>query len=124
MSTSLLYHAFGLHGYRHVSSRFEDGSVNFTIEQPRECLRCAVCGSADVWAQGSHDRIFRTLPIGKRPIFLRFGVPRVPCFACSHVRQVKVPFAERRRSYTRAFERCAPELSRHITIQDLPTGTF
>jgi hypothetical protein len=48
MSTGLLYHAFGLQGYRHVSSRFEEGSVIFTIEQPRERLRCAVCGSADV----------------------------------------------------------------------------
>jgi hypothetical protein len=27
MSTSLLYHAFGLRGYRYVSSRFEEGSV-------------------------------------------------------------------------------------------------
>jgi transposase len=119
MSTSLLYHAFGLHGYHYVSSRFEDGSVTFTIEQPRERLRCAVCGSADVWAQGSHQRTFRTVPIAKKPIFLRFEVPRVLCFACSHVRQVKVPFAEPRRSYTRAFERYALELSRHMTIQDV-----
>jgi transposase len=119
MSTSLLYHAFGLHGYRHVSSHFEEGSVTFTIEQPRERLRCAVCGSADVWAQGDQQRTFRTLPIGKRPTFLRFGVPRVLCFACGHVRQVKVPFAEPRRSYTRAFERYALELSRHMTIQDV-----
>jgi transposase len=119
MSTSLLYHAFGLRGYRYVSSRFEEGSVWFTIDQPREQLRCAGCGSADVWAQGGNPRIFRTLPIGNRPTVLCFAVPRVLCFACGHVRQVKVPFAEPRRSYTRAFERYALELSRHMTIQDV-----
>jgi transposase len=35
------------------------------------------------------------------------------------VRQVKVPFAQPRRHYTRAFERYALELSRHMTIQDV-----
>jgi transposase len=119
MSTSLLYHAFGLRGYRYVSSRFEEGSVLFTIDQPREHLRCADCGSADVWAQGTNPRTFRTLPIGNKPTFLCFAVPRVMCFACGQVRQVKVPFAEPRRHYTRAFERYALDLSRHMTIQDV-----
>ena len=119
MSTGLIYHAFGLQGYRYRSSHFQEGCVTFTIEQPRQRLRCAVCGSADVWAQGGQERTFRTLPIGQRPTFLRFAVPRVLCFACGHVRQVKVAFAEPRRSYTRAFERYALELSRHMTIQDV-----
>jgi transposase len=119
MSTSLLYHAFGLRGYRHVSSRFAEGHVTFTIEQPREHLRCAACGSADVWAQGGQQRTFRTLPIGHKLTFLRLVVPRVLCFGCGHVRQVKVPFAEPRRRYTHAFERYALELSRHMTIQDV-----
>jgi transposase len=119
MSTSLLYHAFGLPGYRYLSSRFEEASVTFTIDRPRDRLRCSVCGSAEVWAQGGSPRTFRTLPIGKKPVFLRFGVPRVLCFDCGHVRQVKIAFAEPRRSYTRAFERYALELSRQMTIQDV-----
>ena len=41
MSTSLLYHAFGMVGYRYVSQTFEDGRVTFRIEQPREHLRCS-----------------------------------------------------------------------------------
>jgi transposase len=119
MSTSLLYHAFGLHGYRQVSCAFQEGSVTFTIEQPRDRLRCPACHARDVWVQGSEERLFRTVPIGKRPTFLRFRVPRVRCFACRHVRQVRVPFAEPRRRYTRAFQRYALELSRHMTIQDV-----
>ena len=36
MSTSLLYHAFGLVGYHYVNQTFEGGEVTFRIEQPRE----------------------------------------------------------------------------------------
>lgn len=46
-------------------------------------------------------------------------MPRVLCFDCGRVRQVKIGFAQRRRGYTRAFERYALELSRHMTIQDV-----
>src|SRR5262249_25429195 len=46
-------------------------------------------------------------------------IPRVECHACGAVRQVAVPFADPRRSYTKAFERYALELSRSMTILDV-----
>ena len=119
MSTSLLYHGFGVVGYRFVSQTFEGGRVTIRIEQPRERLRCPQCGSAEVWAQGGEERIFRTLPIGGKPVQLRFKVPRVMCFPCFQARQVKVTFAEPRKRYTRSFERYALDLARHMTIQDV-----
>jgi hypothetical protein len=35
MSNSLLYHAFGLGGYRFVSQKFQGGQVTFRIDQPK-----------------------------------------------------------------------------------------
>ncbi|HKB42574.1 MAG TPA: hypothetical protein VKD72_39465, partial [Gemmataceae bacterium] len=67
MSTSLLYHAFGLRGYQYVSTHYEDGSVSLTLDQPRDRLRCAHCGSQEVWAQGATPRRFQSLPIGSKP---------------------------------------------------------
>ena len=32
MSTSLLYHAFGVKGYRYVRTEYRDGQVRFTLE--------------------------------------------------------------------------------------------
>lgn len=119
MSTSLLYHGFGVVGYRYVKQTFQGGRVTFTIEQPRERLRCSHCGDADVWVQGGVTRTFRSLPIGSKPVLLEFTVPRVMCFACDHVRQVKLGFADPKKHYTRAFERYALELSRHMTIHDV-----
>jgi transposase len=119
MSTSLLYHAFGLVGYRYASQSFQGGQVTIRIEQPRERLCCSQCGDADVWAQGGEERTFRTIPIGAKPVHIHFKVPRVLCFGCGQVRQVKLGFADPRKRYTRTFERYALELSRHMTIKDV-----
>jgi transposase len=119
MSTSLLYHGFGIVGYRYVHQTFEAGTITFRIEQPRERLRCSQCGSDDVWAQGGVERFFHGLPIGNRPTFLEFKVPRVLCHHCGLTRQVKVPFADPKKHYTRAFARYALDLSRHMTIKDV-----
>jgi transposase len=119
MSTSLLYHGFGVRGYRHVKTEYTNGEVVFTIEQPRESLRCPVCGSADVIGRGQNLRRFRTVPIGSKPVYLVLPVPRVGCRDCGAIRQVKIGFADRRVSYTRAFRRYALELSRYMTIKDV-----
>ena len=119
MSTSLLYHAFGIVGYSYVNQKFQGGQVTFCIQQPRERLRCSQCGSEDVWVRGSKERTFRTVPIGLKPTFVTLDVSRVKCFACDVVRQVKIGFADPKKHYTRSFERYALELSKHMTIDDV-----
>jgi transposase len=119
MSTSLLYHRFGISGYRYVRQTFESGMTAFRIEQPRERLRCSACGSDEVWAQGGIERFFHALPIGNQPTFIEFKVPRVLCFTCGKIRQVKIAFADPKKHYTRSLERYALDLSRHMTIQDV-----
>ena len=66
MSTSLLYHGFGIRGYTYVKTEYEAGKVIFTICQERGDLRCAICGSRRVVRRGSQLRRFRSLPIGRR----------------------------------------------------------
>ena len=119
MSTSVLYHAFGVRGYRYVSTQYSGGEVTFTIDQPRPSFRCPVCGSDDVIRRGETPRRFRTVPIGSKLVYLAFAVPRVACRSCGAVRQLRLAFADPRVSYTHAFRRYALELSRHMTIQDV-----
>jgi transposase len=118
MSTSLLYQAFGIRGYDYRRTDYVEGRVCFAIEQPRKRYRCPTCGSAAVHAQGHKERFLQTVPIGLKPTFVLVKVARVICFHCEHTRQVKVPFADPRRTYTHAFERYAWELSKLTTIQD------
>jgi transposase len=119
MSTSLLYHSFGIRGYEYCRTDYVEGRVIFTIEQPRERLRCPTCKSPVVHAQGHVDRLLRTVPIGLKPSYVFLKVARVICFRCEQTRQVKVPFADPRRTYTHAFERYALELLQFMTIQDV-----
>jgi transposase len=119
MSTSLLYHACGVRGhYQLHRTDFVFGRICFWVEQPRAKHRCSACGSAAVNAQGHKERFLRSVPIGLKPTFLVVKVPRVVCFQCELTRQIKVPFADPRRSYTHAFERYALELMKFTTIQD------
>lgn len=117
MSTSLLYSAFVIRGYEYVSTSYDEGRVTFRIRQARHRLRCPSCRSNVVRSQGSVPRTFRTLPIGCKPVQIRFDIPRVLCLSCRQTRQVELAFADPRRTYTRAFERYVLELSRHTTIK-------
>ena len=119
MSTSLLYHAFGVRGYEYVRTDYRGGQTLFTVHQDPETCRCSACGSTRVLSRGRVERRFRTLPIGGRPTLVVLPIPRVECQDCGAVRQVKIRFADPRRSYTSAFERYALELGRHMTIRDV-----
>jgi len=119
MSTSLLYHGFGVRGYRYVKTEYVGGEVVFTIEQPRESYRCPVCGSDHVIGRGQNTRRFRAVPIGRKRVYAQLAVPRVECRDCGVVRQVELGFADPRVSYTHAFQRYALELSQYMTIKDV-----
>jgi transposase len=119
MSTSLLYHAFGIRGYRYTRTDYCEGEVVFTIEQRRQTLQCPLCGSHDVIAHGHVPRLFRGVPIGSKGTRVLLPIPRVECPACGVTRQVAVPFADPQKHYTHAFERYALDLSAHMTIQDV-----
>jgi hypothetical protein len=72
MSTRLLYHGFGVRGYRCVKTAYVEGAVAFTIEQPRESYACPLCGSGDVIGRGRNGR--RRKSAGRE----RYGVKELP----------------------------------------------
>lgn len=119
MSTSLLYHAFGIRGYQYIRTDYRGGEVFFTIGQDLERCHCSACGAGAVRPRGRVERRFRAQPIGSRPTTIVLLVPRVECLVCGVVRQVEITFADPRRGYTRSFERYALELSRRMTIRDV-----
>ena len=119
MSTSFLYHGFGLVGYDYVRTYYEEGAIIFTIESKRGKIRCPACRGRDLIFRGTVTRRFRTIPIGSKAVFLDLDVQRVECRRCGEIRQASLGFADPRFMYSRAFERYALELSRHMTIRDV-----
>lgn len=119
MSTSLLYHAWGIRGYRHVRTQYQQGGLCFGIEQTPETFRCSNCGSSEVVKSGQVVRRFHALPVGSHAVSIELPVQRLWCSNCGKTRQAKVAFARERHSDTHAFERYALELCRHMTILDV-----
>ena len=79
MSTSLLYHGFGIHGYQYVRSYYQEGKVVFSIKKDPTSLRCPCCNDWHVIRHGETERWFQTLPIGSRHVYIMLAIPRVEC---------------------------------------------
>ena len=108
MSTSLLYHAFGIRGYRYVATDYQEGGVIFRIAKDLQDCRCSACGSARVSPRGQVERHFRCTPIGGRPVTAVLPIPRVCCQACGVLRQVA--------EYQISIERCGKKLGGDFAV--------
>ena len=82
MPTSLLYQGFRVKGYDYVNTKYKGGAVTFTIKPKPFSLVCPECGSHKVIRRGTVPRLFRTLPIGDKAVWLSLSVQRVQCLAC------------------------------------------
>lgn len=119
MSTSLLYHAYGLKGYIHKRTRFEGGRVIFELTRDEKFLCCPQCRSKRVIRHGVHPREWIAPPIGGKAVAIRYAIPRVECLDCGCRRQVELDFADVRRRYAKSFERYVLDLSGSMTILDV-----
>ena len=119
MSTSLIYHAFGLQGYEYVHQQFVGGSILFRVRPKAKMVRCFRCKSYRVIRRGVSERRLRTLPIGFKPVWLLVETPRVQCFACGCLRRIRLGIAAPRRGYTYAFERFVLALTKVMTLKDV-----
>jgi transposase len=69
--------------------------------------------------RGFKNRFFKTLPIGKKRVFLVLKVHRIQCNQCGCIRQMKLGFADPKKSYTRTLARYVLELLKMSTIEDV-----
>ena len=98
MSTSLLHHAFGLKDQEYLKTEYKEGTVIFHIKTKDSKLRCSSCGSRNIIKKGTVDRMFRTLPIGLRPVYLLAKVQRLQCNYCGLIRQERLTYADEKKA--------------------------
>ena len=70
---SLLYHGFGIKGYRYRRTRYEKGEIIFELEPEG---RPEVPSGQKLMRRGFRWREVRTVAIGLKPVVLRVKVPR------------------------------------------------
>lgn len=115
MSTSLLYHAFGVKAYEYERTRYEGGAVIFEITPSH--VHCPKCRNWSVTLKGSRRRLLKTVSIGRHPVFLDVEVPRLLCAHCGALAEFHPPFADPWRTYTHQLERFVTDLCRVTTIK-------
>ena len=94
----MLSHAFGLTDQQYLKTEYKEGTVIFHIKTKDSKLRCSNCGSRNVIKKGTIDRLFRTLPIGLRPVYLLAKVQRLECNDCGLIRQERLSYAEEKKA--------------------------
>ena len=119
MSTSLLYHCFGLAHQQYLKTEYANGNTIFHIQTKPAELRCSKCNSYHVRYRGYKDRTFRTLPIGNKSIFLKARLRRLECLDCGTIRQERISYADSKKTYTNSLKRYVLDMSKTMTIQDL-----
>lgn len=119
MSTSLLYHALGIIDHEYKRTVYQMGAIIFNIVPKPKAIRCPLCRCKDVVRKGTVERTFREMPWGSKPIWIKTPVQRVWCPVCNVVRQIKLSFADAKKTYTKKFKRYVLDLSRSMTIKDV-----
>ena len=119
MSTSVLYHGFGVRGYRYLKTEYEKGELIFHIEKKEEDTFCAECGSREVIKQGRVVRWIRTLPIGKRKVWLAVHLHRLECKECGALRLEPLLIAFPKKHWTKSLGHYIVNLLKHATVKDV-----
>ena len=119
MSTSLIYHAFGAVGYRYLKEEHKKGKMYLHIEKQANKRRCPICGSSEVILKGQFQREIRTLPIGKRPVFLVLHLHRLFCKSCEALQLEPILLADPKKHWTKALGRYIVDMLHHSTVEDV-----
>ena len=98
MSSSLLYHAFGLRDQEYLKTEYKSGCVIFHIQTKFNALKCSCCGSKDVVRKGVIEREFHGQPIGLKPVVFHAYLQRLSCSSCGLVRQESVSYADEKKA--------------------------
>jgi len=116
MSTSILYHAFGIKPVKYLKTEFVAGEIRFHAEMGRKLAVCPQCRSRDTSYQGRKVRPLRLPPMGMHQVWLMLIVHRLQCRKCGAISWPRLPFAGPRRSFANSFERLVLEILRFATI--------
>lgn len=117
MSTSILYHGFGVRHYKYLKTEYEGGEIIFHIEKASGKAFCAQCGAKDVIKFGVVRRRIRTVPIGGRRVWLELHLHRLKCWECDWVGLEPLIVALPKKGWTLALGRYILGLLKHTTVK-------
>jgi transposase len=121
MSTSLLYHLWGVKDYTQRCIKFEGGAVWFHVDKKPAKRVCPRCGSANCILAGlvSPPPCLKTTPAGKKTVWLVLHLHRLECNDCGAILQEDRIIADPKKHYTHLLAQYALDMCRRTTIADV-----
>ena len=119
MSTSILYHGFGIRGYHYLKTEYQKGAIIFHIVKDPNKQRCAECGSRDVKKKGRITRKIRTVPIGKKKVFFSLNLHRLKCKVCRSLKLEPLIISFPKKHWAKNLGRYVVELLKRTTVEDV-----
>ena len=119
MSTSMLYHAYGIKGVQYNSTQYKDGCVFYSAEMTEKEIPCPKYHCKESHFKGQKSRQFKMVPIGFKKCFLNLILHRLKCTGCGYQWWPRFSFMKGKHQMTRAFIQYAFDLVSISTIQDV-----
>ena len=119
MSTSILYHAFGLKGIEYRATHFVADRIIFSAEMNDQWVRCPQCGCRDTSFKGQKRRWFFMSPIGRKKCMLELVLHRLKCRECSALWWPTLPFMIGTHRFVRSFALTVLDMLRFSTIRSV-----
>jgi transposase len=119
MSTSILYHAFGLKGIHYESSHFSGDCIYINARMTDQFVRCPECRNRRASFKGQKRRLLRMSPIGRKRCFLDLLLHRLKCLRCGHLWWPTLPFMDGKHRYVSSFALTALDLLKFGTIRSV-----
>jgi len=119
MTSSFLYHAWGLYTHECTREEYKGNTIILHIQTKEREKVCPRCGKRHLVKNGYRFRDFVGLPIGGKKVIIRMKVQRYKCRHCDYDQQERIPFATGSRSYTHRFAKYVVDLLRGMTLQDV-----
>jgi len=121
MSTSLMFHCFGLTKQEYMKTEYNTKKVIFEVKIKKDKLHCANCScKRNLIKRSTSEHDFLTLPMSRgKKIIVRTILQYLKCRNCGKVLQEKSCFANGKKNYTKGFALYVNDLCRIITIKDV-----
>lgn len=117
MSTSILYHAFGLKGIHYTSTHYSSDAVILRAEMTDALIQCPKCSCRKATMKGQKTRWFFMSPIGRKKCILVLDFHRLRCVDCDTLWWPRLPFMMGKHRYVRSFALTVLDLLRFGTIR-------
>ena len=116
MSTSILYHAFGLRGIHYEATRYFGDCILIEASMTDVMVRCPNCSKGRVIFKGRKRRVLQMSPLGRKRCFLHLLLHRYKCLECGHLWWPHPPFPDGKHRYVRSFALTVLDLLKFGTI--------